>query len=123
MGTLKPSGKLQLATRLAEVRESILRLPEPPVAEARLDPTDEAPDPSQFEERYRTLFDELKVLLDLTRAWDSRVPGRWKVRYDARSYHLTLDAFRDNALDPWLHKFFQWADRCVERGFALYLDY
>jgi hypothetical protein len=114
---------------LTQVCEKILQLPEPVVTDAHIDPADEErdtwPQPNHwptFDFRYDDLFDELRVLLDLTREWNSRVPEDSKVPYGEETYHLTLEGFRECAREPWLQEFFSWADRCAEGGFALYLD-
>lgn len=109
---------------LVAVRERILRLPEPIVFKARIDPTDKVPDgPDLLEARREGLFDELAALLDLARAWNANAPERWKVPVYEENYSLTFEAFRERARDPWLLDFLQWAEHCAERGFALYLDY
>lgn len=109
---------------LVEVREKILRLGEPAVASARIDPADKRPDDLEsIGGRLRTLFGDLAVLLDLTRAWNSLVRGNWKLPDYTDSYSLTLDAFKEHARDPWLLDFLRWADECAESGFALFLDY
>jgi hypothetical protein len=108
---------------LDEVRERILRLSEPIVTDARLDPSDGASaDGERLDAHCRGLFDDLAVLLDLTRAWNSMVQGNWKVPDYEDSYALTFDAFKEKARDPWLLHFLQWTEDCAERGFALYLD-
>lgn len=108
---------------LAEVRDGILRLPEPTIFNARIDPTDEGSDgPDRLDARRQGLFDDLAVVIDLTRAWNATVPEPWKVPDYAGDYHRTLDAFKEMARDPWLLDFLQWAEACAERGFALYLD-
>ena len=108
---------------LTEICERILRLPEPAVVDARIDPGDEGPtNRDEFNERYQASFASLSVLLDLTRSWNSEVPEDWKVEYEC-GYDLTIESFRDKCRDPWLHEFLDWADRCAEQGFVLFLDY
>jgi hypothetical protein len=61
---------------LVEVREWILRLPEPIVSRLRIEPS-EKPSLRQdkFEAQYPAAFEEVKTLIELTRTWDSNVPG------------------------------------------------
>ena len=59
----------------------------------------------------------------MTRARDSNVRENMKLRYYEDYYHFTLDEFRHHPRDSWLQKFFEWATRCVQRGFGIYLDY
>lgn len=109
---------------LAEVRDSILRLPEPIVMAARVDPSDEASaDRDGLVACCQELFDDLAVLLDLTRAWNSIVQGNWKLPDYEDDYDLTLDAFKEMTRDPWLLDFLRWAEDCSGRGFALFLEY
>jgi hypothetical protein len=109
---------------LAEVRERILHLHEPLVLDARIDPADEnSGDGDVVEARRRAVFEDLADLLDLTRAWSSMVPPRWQVPDYEENYSLTFEAFKENARDPWLLDFLQWAEHCAERRFALYLEY
>jgi hypothetical protein len=125
IASLRRTNRWAKKPQVAEVRELILRLPEPIVSKARIDLGDgSAPDRYEFDSRYNAVFDELKVLCELTWAWNRSVPGKWKVRYVGEDcYSLTLEAFRDKARDSWLQDFLRWADRCTEKGFALYLDY
>ena len=76
-----------------------------------------------FDARYRLLFEDVRRLIGRTRDWDSNVRGNWKIQYYECYYHLTLEEFRNQARDDWLQQFFQWTDRCLSRGFGLYLDY
>ncbi|HKD39466.1 MAG TPA: hypothetical protein VKB87_04165 [Myxococcaceae bacterium] len=109
---------------LVEVRERIVRLPEPTVSRVRIEPS-ERPSLRQdeFEAQYAAAFEGVKTLIELTRAWDSNVRGNEKLQYYEDYYRLTLDEFRHHARDSWLQEFFEWAIRCVQRGFGLYLDY
>lgn len=110
---------------LVEVRERILRLPEPTVSKVRIEPTEERPwNVDEFDApQYASLFRDLRTLIELTRAWDSNVPRDFKLRYYEDYYSLTLDEFRNRARDSWLQEFFEWADRCVQHGFGLFLDF
>ena len=86
---------------LTDVRERILRFPEPMIVETRIDPgEEEAADPNAFNLRYMYLFERVKDLLNLSREWDSRVPEGWQQGNYEASYHLTMENFRDNANDP-----------------------
>ena len=131
-----------------EVRKEIINLPEPLSYEIPIDPTRttllpgdrfkeryaqtfydlpiysfrRTPPDSPFEERYAKTLEEARNLARLTRQWDSKVRGKWKVQYYENCYLFTFDEFRNLAADYWLREFFAWADRCVELGFGLYLD-
>jgi hypothetical protein len=122
--SLREEGHWAKKPDLAEVRERILRLPEPIVTDARIDPADEvSADRDGLDARRRTAFEDLAILLDLTRAWNSMVKGNWEVPDYEKNYDFTLDAFKERARDPWLSDFQRWAEDCAERGFALYLNY
>ncbi len=107
---------------LAAVREQILRLPQPTVPAVRLSP-DGKPKFEQDElaREYPAALAVARTLVELTRAWDSKV--KHKLRYYEECYRLTLDEFRAAASDDWLREFFAWAGRCADLGFGLYLDY
>lgn len=108
---------------LVEVRERVLRLPEPTVSSVPIEPTEKrSVKPEEFDAHYAAVFEEARTLIALTRAWDANVRGNRKLRYYEGYYHLTLDGFRARARDPWLQEFFAWATRCVQQGFGFYLD-
>lgn len=108
---------------LVEVRELILRLPEPHVHDVRIDPAREPPERDRFDADYRVAFEQVTRLLELNRAWNDHALLDWRVKYGPECYSLTLDAFRAHASDPWLQEFFQWAERCESLGFGLFFDY
>jgi hypothetical protein len=123
IASLCPTGSWATKPTLVDVRERIVRLPEPTVSRVRIEPSEK---PSlrrdEFEAQYAVVFEEVKTLIELTRAWDSNVRQNEKLRYYEDYYHLTLGEFRHYG-DSWLQEFFGWATRCVQRGFGLYLDY
>jgi len=106
---------------LIEVREQILRLREPCVMETRISASE--PRRPVDDEICAEFFENVGRVLDLTREWDRRVPGKWKVGYYPKHYEFTLDEFKKNAEDDWLQEFFAWGDHCIERGFGWFLDY
>jgi len=124
IASLCRTGSWATKPALVVVRESIVRLPEPTVSRVRIEPSEK---PSlrqdEFEAQYAAVFEGVKALIELTRAWDSNVRGNKKLRYYEDYYRSTLDEFRHYARDSRLQEFFEWATRCVQRGFGLYLDY
>jgi hypothetical protein len=120
--SLSPSGEWAKKPELVEVREQILRLPEPFVFMPRIDPEETAHE-ADDNARYEALFAEIRRLIDLTRAWNYNVKKHRAIKYYESCYHMSLDDFRDQARDAWLQDFFLWAERCAASGFALYLDY
>jgi hypothetical protein len=108
-----------------DVREQILRLPQSEVAGAPIDASEEqrAKCEPWDESRYRDLLDNARRLIELTRAWDSKVRGSWKVQYYESSYDLEFQDFKNHARDDSLLEFFHWADQCADCGFGLVLDY
>jgi hypothetical protein len=113
---------------LTELRDEIIRFPEPLVWDVRLEPSD---DPGPFGgpgrafdiDSYNATFRDVRSIIELTRRWDSLVPEGRKIGYGEEAYSLSLDQFRDKASDPWLRGFFRWVDRCASSGFGLFLDY
>jgi hypothetical protein len=108
---------------LIEVRDEVLRLPEPQVYEVRIDPSQNPPERDALDARYQAVFVEVTRLLELNRAWNHHARSNWRVKYGPECYALTLDAFRAHASDPWLQEFFEWAGRCESLGFGLFFDY
>lgn len=124
INSLERNNAWSVKPEFGEVRETIIRLPEPTVSKVRIEPVGPAPMPqAEFDAAYKTMFEQIKTLIELTRAWDSKVPTNKKLRYYANYYQLTFDAFRAQASSPSLHEFFAWADRCVQNRCVLYLDY
>lgn len=109
---------------LVGVRERIVGLPEPGVSKVRIEPS-EQPSLAQdeFGAQYAAAFRGVLLLIELTRAWDSNVPENEKLRYYEDCYHLSLDDFSNHACGSCLQGFFEWATRCVQYRYGLYLDY
>lgn len=71
---------------------------------------------------FNSIWPAVEKLVRLTRAWDARVKGRWKLRY-YENYYPTLEQFRDQANSEWLSEFFDWVDRCCSERMGVFLDY
>ena len=111
-------------TELDEVRQEIFKLSEPFPYEVAIEPSQkDSLQKDKFEEIYRRTMEDILTLIQLTRQWDSKVRGKWKIRYYESCYCLTLEEFRELAEDNLLQEFFKWVGRCVELGFGLFLDY
>ncbi|MHC5538096.1 hypothetical protein ACYOEI_07690 [Singulisphaera rosea] len=122
--TLKQNGDWAKSPDLAELREKILRLSEPVVIEAWIDPLDDLSAIHNGRDvGYGALYEDLAILLELTRAWNSIVHGDWAIPDYEENYARTLDDFKEKARDPWLLEFLRWAGDCVDQGLALYLEY
>lgn len=123
--SLEETAKWATRPELKAVRDEILAgsvsevLPAPvfiPDAEATVQTI--AGDDDLFDSIWRDVRD----LVQLTRTWDSKVKGRWKLRY-YEDYYETFEQFRDPAKSDWSREFFGWADRCGHQGMGLFLDY
>jgi hypothetical protein len=123
VGSLSRAAAWANAPVLEEVRMRILELPEPATEAVRIDAGDAAiPGQEELRIRHDTVFAQVRALVALTHAWDAAVPGNKQLRYHERNYDLTLEQFRNRARAAGLHDFFDWVSRCLERGFALFLD-
>jgi hypothetical protein len=61
-------------------------------------------------------------LVELTRSFDAKVPGNWKVR--CYSTFPTLPAFALSGLeDTYLQEYLAWLEECCAAGCVLLLDY
>jgi hypothetical protein len=110
------------APALREIRDAILRLPEPMIEAIRLDPSDAGiPGQEEIALRWETAREQLEAMVGLTRAWDAEVPGNKKLGFTERHYDTTIEQFRSRGRAAQLHDFLDWARQCHERGFALFL--
>jgi hypothetical protein len=123
IGSLARGAAWAKSQELREVRDAILRLPEPAIEAIRLDPSDPAiPGQEEISSRGEAALAQLKTLVALTIAWDAQVPGNKRLGYTERHYDLTIEQFRSRGRAAQLHDFLDWARQCQQRGFALYLD-
>jgi hypothetical protein len=123
LGSLARSAAWATTHELREVRDAILRLPEPAIDAIRLDPSDAAiPGQEGIASRLEAARAQLKTLVALTCTWDALVPGNKKLGYTERHYDVTIEQFRSRGRAAQLHDFLDWARQCQQRGFALFLD-
>jgi hypothetical protein len=123
IGALARSAAWASSHDLRELRDAILRLPEPGIEAIRLDPSDPAlPGQADIAARQETALAQVKTLVALTSAWDAQVPGNKKLGYTERHYDVTIEQFRSRGRATQLRDFLDWARQCQQRGFALFLD-
>lgn len=103
------------------VRDEILLLEKPTVYDVPI-----VPDTSQgppHEESYLWALESTTRILELSKQWNRRVRGNWKIHNYTSSYSLTLDEFKKAASNERITEFYSWADQCLAHGFGFYLDY
>jgi hypothetical protein len=123
IGSLARSAAWANTHALRELRDAILRLPEPASEAIRLDPSDAAiPGQEDIASRREAALAQLKTLVALTIAWDAQVPGNKELGYTERHYDVTIEQFRSRGRAAQLHDFLDWARQCQQRAFALFLD-
>lgn len=118
--SLSKSEEWARSADLAQVRDQILRLPEPLVVAAPIVPSA----CKVGSDVYQGIQAEVKTINELTRSWNALADTGAKLPdYPADAYHETLNDFRAMAVDDWLLQFLDWAQRCADENFGLYLDY
>jgi hypothetical protein len=110
-------------TRSPEVSERVRMFPVlAPLNAPALPPQEDAPAFAVEEALQAGCWRQAQELAELTRAWDAAVKEPWKVQID-RAFYSSPEQFRREADGPWLREFLEWARRCCEAGFGLFLEY
>jgi len=111
---------------LVDIRERIDNMPAPVLHPAPLwaqwQPI-AGGDVDERDGRYVLSQQQIEQLVQLTRAWNTQVKGRWKIHRYREHYLDTFERFLDLANDDWLINFFAWADHCCKGDMGLFLDY
>lgn len=124
VGSFEDDGKREPRPGFLATRERILRLRPPRLPRVRCLPTDRSAfDPGDLEKGYAEALTEAQAIIELTTSWNRGAPKRWRTQGTLDFFRLTLDEFRALASDSWLDEFFEWAERCADLGFGLYLDH
>ncbi|WP_036487595.1 hypothetical protein [Myxosarcina sp. GI1] len=125
IASLDKNNNWQKNSELQTIRQKILELPQVECIQIRVDPQQPISDKiDNFDSTYRQTFNYLKDVIELTRAWDSKINDGWKVDYYEDRYYLNFEEFKESFFDnDWLEIFFDWVDRCCKYKFGLYLDY
>jgi hypothetical protein len=76
----------------------------------------------ESDEMLSSIWKAVRALVQLTRAWDSKVKGRWKLQY-YEDYYESFEQFLAHAKSDRLGEFFDWADQCCSERMGLFLDY